>query len=172
MSTAEPPEIIPPGEPLPEERDLGALDLVKRLVTLLDDQWTIPGTKVRFGLDPLIGLLPGVGDVLGAILGFLVIFAGWRRGLAGITLTRMLTNVAIDALVGTVPVAGDLFDFAWKSNRRNYDLILRAQQHGPRHHTGRDWAFLALIAAALAALAALPVALLALLLWALRALLR
>lgn len=163
------PEIIPPGQKSSVEAEAERRSPIARLVSLLDDAFRIPGTRLRFGLDPLIGLIPGVGDAAGAIVAFVLIFAGWRRGLRKVTLLRMMVNIAIDGLVGTIPVVGDLFDFVWKCNRRNYVLLQRAERHGASHHTGRDWAFLAAIALLLAALALLPVLMLAWIVHLLRA---
>lgn len=110
------------------DRDVGAAALVhlRRATTLLDDGLCLPGTSFRFGLDPLLGLVPGVGDVAGAALSAAIIAAAVRHGVSRFTLARMAGNVALDASVGVVPVLGDLFDAAWKANRRNLDLL---EQH-------------------------------------------
>ena len=86
----------------------------------------MPGTSFRFGLDPILGLVPGVGDVAGAALSAAIIAAAVRHGVSRFTLARMAGNVALDASLGVVPVVGDLFDAAWKANRRNLDLL---EQH-------------------------------------------
>jgi hypothetical protein len=85
----------------------------------------VPGTSFRFGLDPLLGLVPGLGDMTGAALsGYLVLLAS-RYGAPKAVIVRMLGNVAIDTVVGTMPVLGDLFDAGWKSNTRNLALLER-----------------------------------------------
>ena len=85
-------------------------------------------------LDPLLGFaLPGVGDVVGSALGLYVVVVAFRRKLPLVTVARMLLNLGIDALVGAVPLAGDLFDVAWKANRRNVRLLARAARGAPRH---------------------------------------
>ncbi len=86
---------------------------------LLDDFLRIPGTNIRFGLDGIVGLIPGIGDILGAMASWIIILAAWLRGVPKVTLARMLANVAIETIIGTVPVLGDAFDIAWKANRRN-----------------------------------------------------
>lgn len=105
--------------------DPRALARVRRLATLLDAAVGIPGTRLRFGLDSLLGLIPGGGDVAGALLSGGVVLAAARLGATPSLLLRMLGNVALDALLGTVPVAGDLFDVAWKANMRNVRLLER-----------------------------------------------
>lgn len=85
----------------------------------------IPGTNVRFGLDALVGLVPGLGDVTGAALGGYFILLGSRLGAPKAVLARMVLNVALDTLAGVVPVFGDLFDVAWKANTRNMALLER-----------------------------------------------
>ncbi|HEY2747495.1 MAG TPA: DUF4112 domain-containing protein [Polyangia bacterium] len=108
-------------------------------------------------LDPILGfVLPGVGDVLGSALGLYVVVVAVRRKLPLVTVARMLMNLGIDALVGAVPVAGDLFDVAWKANRKNVRL-LRAR-HEARHDTAGDWLRVAGAALLLVVALAIPVA--------------
>ena len=130
------------------------------LEILLDEAFPIPGTSLRFGLDGLIGLVPGLGDVLGGLLSLLIPLAGWVRGLPYVALARMTANLAIGVLVGSIPILGDIFDIVWKANRRNYRLLQRHLGQ-PRRHTWRDWAFLAVLAAAILLVFALPILLLA-----------
>jgi hypothetical protein len=135
---------------------------------LLDEAFRIPGTRIRFGIDGIIGLVPGIGDVLAGILSLVIPLAAWIRGVPYVTLFRMAVNLGIGVLVGTIPVFGDAFDIAWKANRRNYRLLTRHLGE-PRRHTWKDWAFLALIAGALGFIFALPVLLtLWVLVWLLR----
>lgn len=109
------------------DREVGAAALthLRRATTLLDDGIRVPGTSFRFGLDPILGLVPGIGDVAGAALSAAIITAAVRQGVSRFTLARMAGNVALDATLGVVPVVGDLFDAAWKANRRNLVLLER-----------------------------------------------
>jgi hypothetical protein len=98
----------------------------RTLARLLDSSVRVPGTGIRFGADAVIGLIPGLGDIGGAALaGYLVILAQ-RLGVPRAVVLRMLANVAVDTLGGTVPLIGDLFDVAFKSNLRNVALLERA----------------------------------------------
>jgi hypothetical protein len=136
------------------------LDLIAHV---LDDWLRIPGTSIRFGLDGIIGLIPGVGDIIGGLAGLIIVVAAWARGLPYVTLFRMAANLGLSVLIGTIPLFGDIFDIAWKANRRNYKLLTRHLAQ-PRAHTWRDWAFLAFLAAIMAAVFAAPVILLILVL--------
>ena len=89
----------------------------------LDGLFRIPGTGWRFGLDALIGLIPNVGDTLTSVASFYILVAGVRYGVPKITLLRMAFNIGLDYVVGTIPIVGDAFDFFWKSNKQNLDLI-------------------------------------------------
>lgn len=97
----------------------------------LDGLFRVPGTGWRFGLDAVIGLIPNVGDTLTFLPSVYILFAGVRYGVPKITLLRMAFNLGLDYLVGLVPFIGDAFDFVWKANRQNMDLIrTRASGHG------------------------------------------
>jgi len=124
----------------------------------LDEAFVIPGTGIRFGLDGIIGLVPGLGDVLAGLLSLMIPLAAWIRGVPYVTLARMVANLGIGVLVGSIPLFGDIFDIAWKANRRNYRLLSRHLDE-PRRHTGRDWAFLLMLTTALALVFAIPIAL-------------
>lgn len=126
------------------------------IASLLDDMWRIPGTSIRFGLDALIGWIPGIGDVMAAVASCVIVFASWRRGVAPITLTRMVTNILLETVVGGVPVVGDLFHVFWKANRRNYRILLREKER-PRAKTWQDWIFLGAILFAVAVAVAAPI---------------
>ena len=128
------------------------------LEILLDEAFRIPGTNFRFGIDGIIGLVPGLGDVLAGLLSLLIPLAAWIRGVPYVTLVRMAANLGIGVLVGSIPLFGDIFDIAWKANRHNYRLLCR-HLDAPRRHTWRDWAFLWLLVAALGLVFAIPVAL-------------
>ena len=98
---------------------------VRALARLLDSAVGIPGTNLRFGLDALIGLVPGVGDLAGAALSGYIVLAAARLGAPKPVLLRMVLNVGIDTVIGSVPLLGDLFDAGWRSNTRNTDLLDR-----------------------------------------------
>jgi Domain of unknown function (DUF4112) len=123
---------------------------------------------VRFGLDALIGWVPGIGDAAAAVASCVIVFAAWRRGAARVTLARMVANVLLETAVGGVPVVGDVFHILWKANRRNYRLLMRERQR-PREKTWRDWAFLVGLAVGAIAALAIPVAIVV---WLARTLLR
>jgi hypothetical protein len=122
---------------------------------LLDDFIKIPGTSIRFGLDGIVGLIPGIGDVIGGIASCVIIFAGWMRGVPYVVLTRMAANIVIEVIVGAIPLLGDAFDIAWRANRRNYAL-LTGSLYEPRKHTIRSWIFLFVLFAVLLTLMMIP----------------
>jgi hypothetical protein len=95
------------------------------LARLLDSALALPGTNVRFGLDAVIGLVPGIGDLAGAAIAGYVVIAAARLGAPAAVLLRMLLNVAIDTVLGSVPFIGDVFDVAWRANTRNVALLQR-----------------------------------------------
>jgi hypothetical protein len=128
------------------------------LEILLDEAFVVPGTGIRFGLDGIIGLVPGLGDVLAGLLSLVIPLAAWVRGVPYITLVRMAANLGIGVLVGSIPLFGDLFDVLWKANRRNYRLLCR-HLDAPRGHNWSDWAFLLLLAAGVGLVFAVPIAL-------------
>lgn len=94
------------------------------VATLLDDSVRVPGTSYRIGIDPLVGILPGAGDAVTGLVSLYIVAESARLGVSQTTLLRMLANVAIDVGGGSVPVLGDIFDAAWKANRRNVELAL------------------------------------------------
>ncbi|HEX3100614.1 MAG TPA: DUF4112 domain-containing protein [Pyrinomonadaceae bacterium] len=101
------------------------------LAFYLDDLFRIPGVGWRFGLDAIIGLVPNVGDTLTSFASFYILVAGVRYGVPKITLLRMAFNIGVDYLIGSIPFIGDAFDFVWKSNKQNMNLIrTRAAGHG------------------------------------------
>ena len=132
------------------------LDLLSHV---LDDFIRIPGTSIRFGLDGIVGFIPGVGDLIGGIASCIIIIAAWVRGVSYATVARMVANVAIEVVVGSVPVLGDMFDIAWRANRRNYAL-LTGSVYEPRKHTVQSWFFLGALCLVLVALVLLPMLLL------------
>lgn len=113
---------------------------LENLSRYLDGLFRIPGTGWRFGLDALIGLIPNVGDTLTSFASFYILVAGVRYGVPKITLLRMAFNIGLDYLVGTIPFIGDAFDFVWKANKQNMDLI-RARATGKDVATTGDYVF-------------------------------
>jgi hypothetical protein len=112
-------------------RELRRLRLLSRL---LDSAVAIPGTRYRFGLDAVVGLMPGIGDAVSAIFSSYIIFQAARLGVPKSTLARMIGNVGLDTIVGVIPLLGDLFDAGFKSNMRNMSLI---EQHVQRPAAAR-----------------------------------
>jgi Domain of unknown function (DUF4112) len=158
------PEVLPPiSKNLPPRTRFGgnlfANENLDLLAHLLDDWFRIPGTSIRFGLDGIIGLIPWLGDVLAGLASCILIIAAWFRGVPYVTLTRMVVNLAIDVVIGAIPLLGDIFDIAWKANRRNYALMTRHLEQ-PHRHTWRDWAFLLILALCLTAIFMVPMILL------------
>jgi hypothetical protein len=98
---------------------------LEALATLMDTAILIPGTNIRFGVDALVGLVPGIGDALTTAVSLWIVSEARALGAPGHLIARMLGNVAIDGLVGAVPLLGDAFDVVWKSNRRNMHLLRR-----------------------------------------------
>ena len=136
----------------------------------LDSAFEIPGTRIRFGWDPILGLFPWVGDLVSPIFSIAVVVTGMQLGIPKVIQARMLLNVVIDAVAGVVPILGDAFDVAWKSNDWNMELLERHAwtEHPP---TTGDWLFVGGVAAAMALAALIPLVTLFLLLrWLDRAL--
>jgi len=137
-------EILPP-----EDKRRSDLESIFRWVALImDDLFRFPGTKFRFGLDPLIGLIPGIGDTSSAVISAMALIGAARRGLPRILLARMALNILINEAVGTIPIVGDAFSFWYKSNARNYEL-LRQHADSPRRSSRSDWLFVSLVLGAL-----------------------
>ena len=134
-------EVLPPLGGKPK----GDVDpLLEELSDWMDAKFEIPGTGIRFGLDPLLGLIPGLGDTLTALLSAFILSAAVQRGVPRITMARMGLNIGIDFLLGAVPLVGDLFDVAWKANLKNMELLRRstlAPDHEARRGRLGDWLF-------------------------------
>jgi uncharacterized protein DUF4112 len=106
-----------------DEIHLERVARVRSVARVLDTAIRIPGTEIRFGLDSILGLVPGLGDVSGAVLSGYIILASARLGVSPAVIVRMIMNVAVDTGLGAVPIIGDLFDVAWRANVRNADLL-------------------------------------------------
>src|SRR5688500_6467786 len=119
-----------------------------QLSHLMDGLFRIPGTGWRVGLDALVGLVPGVGDIATTAASFYILASGVRYRVPEVTLLRMAANVGVDYLLGALPVVGDLFDVAWKSNQMNVELLRRRAAVTPEEAAGgrtSDWLFLGVI---------------------------
>jgi NAD/NADP transhydrogenase beta subunit len=138
----------------------------QRLSGVLDTALRIPGTRIRFGLDPILGLFPGLGDAIAALLGGYIVWAAVRAGAPRLIVGRMLANVAIDAVVGAVPAAGTIFDVAFKAHRRNARMLADWSQ-SPAVIEGRQRRLLLSLAVTVLALALIAAAALAFGIWAL-----
>jgi hypothetical protein len=103
----------------------GSAKYLERLAHWLDSVFEIPGIRLRFGIDALLGLLPGVGDTASALASIYILQAATRFGVSRITIARMTVNIMVDLLVGAFPIVGDIFDVYWKANRKNVELLRR-----------------------------------------------
>ena len=124
----------------------------RRLAYWLDAGLRVPGTSLRFGLDPILGLIPGFGDAAGAVLAGWILVEAIRLGASRATVLRIAGNVALDALVGAIPILGDIFDFAWKANLRNVALLDR-HLAAPVQAARADRSFVWLVVCGVSALA-------------------
>ena len=149
-----PPSLNDPGrEPLDYLSDLHAgmsheqrLAQVQWLAQPDGRRFAVPGTRLRFGWDSILGLFPGLGDVLTSAISLLIVHHAWQTGASTLTLARMLGNVGVDFVVGVIPLLGDMFDVAFKANRRNARLLeqhLHGQRREPaaRGYRRRGYAF-------------------------------
>ena len=120
--------------PQPQQRGLKQLG---HLAKLMDSQFRIPGTEIRFGLDGIIGLIPGAGDLSTFAVSGYMLWIMAQNGASGYVLARMVLNVLVDSLVGAIPLIGDIFDIAFKANMRNLKLMQEHYQEG--RHKGSAW---------------------------------
>jgi hypothetical protein len=154
--TAKPEILTPRRRPGGKAFDDEHLDMLSHL---LDDFIRIPGTPIRFGLDGIVGFIPGIGDILGGLASSIIIIAAWFRGVPKVVVARMVLNVAIETAVGSIPFFGNLFDIGWRANRRNYALLTGAIAE-PKKQSRMNWLFIACVCLALAALMVVPMLLL------------
>ena len=137
-------------EPIPAPYD----PWIERLAWLMDSsigigRWTI-------GIDPLLGLVPGLGDVAGALISLLIVARAVRAGVPRVAVARMLANVVIDAGIGAIPFAGDIFDFAYKANVKNVRIYQRTVERAPGGNL-RHWGFFALLSLGVLAVLVVPI---------------
>lgn len=118
--------------PVDSPLDEAHLARLRTMVRLLETAIRVPGTRIRFGADALIGLVPGLGDLVGGVLSALIITEAIRAGVPRPVLLRMFGNIGVDVIGGAVPVAGDLFDLFWKSGVRNLALLEQYHRHPDR----------------------------------------
>jgi hypothetical protein len=113
------------------------LEQLRRLAKLMDAQFKIPGTDIRFGLDGLVGLIPGAGDLATFAVSGYMLWMMATKGASGFVLARMVLNIVIDLLIGSIPFIGDIFDVAFKANMRNMNLM--EQHYVEGRHNGSAW---------------------------------
>ncbi len=137
------------------ETDARTIAALRKWSVLLDSAFRVPGTNLSFGLDPIIGLIPGLGDLTTPIFSALLLLHAVRLRIPRVVQLRMLMNSAIDLGVGAIPFVGDFFDFGWKANVRNLALLERHAHPGAK--AGRsDWIFVGVVLAILVLVAAVP----------------
>ena len=118
---------------------------VERIARLMDSQFRLPGTQFRFGLDPLLGLVPIVGDLSTTVVSVALLLTMLRHGASGAVVVRMALNILLDTVVGAVPLLGNVFDFAYKSNERNVALLRRHYAEGRHPGSGKGLVALLLL---------------------------
>ena len=128
------PEVFRAGEPLPVRRRDPVIQMIAHVMDGL-----IPIGRWRIGLDGILGLVPGLGDIIGALIGMLIVVRAVQAGLPRIAIARMMTNIAIDTLVGAIPFLGDAFDFMFKSNSMNMRIYEESLEG--RGSSARHWGF-------------------------------
>jgi hypothetical protein len=137
------------------ESDARTIAALRKWSVLLDSAFRVPGTRLTFGLDPIIGLIPGLGDLTTPVFAAILLLHAVRLRIPKVVQLRMLINAIIDLAVGLIPFVGDFFDFGLKANVRNLALLERYAQPGATAGRG-DWMFVLAVIGALAALAIVP----------------
>jgi len=132
--TESPKEIVNPT--VPDAKQIRELEWIKKLTHYMDNLVRVPGTKFRFGVDPLLGLIPFAGEIVTLFISAIILLALIRHGTSGKLVVLMLSNVAVDALIGAIPFLGDIFDFAFKANKRNVDLLKQYHHEGKHKGSG------------------------------------
>ena len=134
-----------------------ALVALRKWAVLLDSAFQVPGTKLRFGLDPVVGLIPGAGDLVTGFFSVLILLHAVRLRIPRVVIARMVANTGLDLLAGAVPLLGDLFDAGYKANLRNMALLERHALPGVAPQRS-DYVFVWICFAVLAVLAIVPIA--------------
>ena len=137
------------------ESDARTLAALRKWSVLLDSAFRVPGTNLTFGLDPILGLIPWLGDLTTPLFAGLLLLHAVRMRIPRVVQLRMVINAVIDLLIGVVPVVGDLFDFGWKANVMNLGLLERYAHPGSKASRG-DWIFVAVVIGTLFAIALTP----------------
>ena len=136
-------ETTPPVKPLPDEAREQHREEIRafadRIATLLDSVIQIPGTSIRIGIDPLLGLIPGLGDVIATLIGSTILFLAARLQVPNVVMVRMAINVGINAMIGAIPGIGDLFSIWFRSNVRNAELLRHHATRRTTRATPWDW---------------------------------
>jgi len=135
------------------------LESLRRWAVVLDSLFRVPGTSIRFGLDSIVGLVPGIGDLASPVYTALILIEGLRLRVPAVVQARMVFNAALDMLIGLVPLFGDLADVAWKANLRNLALLERHAHPGTPPSAG-DYLFVTLCLLVVATIAIVPLGLL------------
>jgi len=148
-------EVLPPEE---KRKRQGIEPIFKWLAYIMDEVVRVPGTKFRFGLDPLLGLIPGVGDTSSALVSAFAMIQAVRVGVPKVLLMKMALNVLVNEVIGVIPVIGDAFSFWFKSNARNYEII-KTHRLGSRAPSRSDWVFVIAILALLVLIVCVGIAL-------------
>lgn len=123
------------------------LSLARFIADLLDQRFTIPGTSIRIGLDPLLGLIPGIGDTIANLAGSAILLIAAQYRLPKVVLLRMAVNIAINVIIGAVPILGDVFSIWFRSNAKNAQLLERYVAAPGQRPASADWAFVAVVIA-------------------------
>jgi hypothetical protein len=137
------PEVFRAGEPLPVRRRDPVIEAIAHVMDGL-----IPIGRWRIGLDSIVGVIPGLGDVIGAAVGLIIVLRAVQAGIPRVAIAHMMTNIAIDTLVGAIPFLGDAFDFVFKSNTKNMRIYEEALERRPGANARHWWFFAALFACA------------------------
>jgi hypothetical protein len=143
----------PPVDNVPK---LGMPEL-EMLARWMDSVFQIPGSRVRFGFDAILGLIPGLGDTVTSMVSLFILHEASKRGISKLTQARMAMNIIVDYLVGSIPVLGDVFDVYWKANQMNLAILRQHTMENPtsqRRMQTSDWFFFACVGLVIMALLA------------------
>ncbi len=121
------------------------LKWIRRISQLLDSKFTIPSTSIKFGIDPLIGIIPGLGDLSSYIVSLMIIYTTKKHGASGKLMTKMLINSSVDAIIGSIPVLGVVFDVWFKANDRNLRLVREYYDEGKHQGSGKGLLYLVIL---------------------------